>query len=112
MMPNNRGMCSDVWVLVCWRVVGGGVRMSTVMSCVLGSRYICVCGCLCMCAHVCARMCARTCMCMHVCACVGCMCVYMCACVCVWVHICVSAYVVHMSARALGLSSSISETVL
>ena len=47
MMPQNQGMCSDVCVLVCWRVVGGGVRMSTVMSCVLGSRYVCVCGCLC-----------------------------------------------------------------
>ena len=61
MMPNNRSMCSDVCVLVCWSVAGGGVRMSTVMSCVLGSRYICVCGCLCMCVHVCEDFCGWKC---------------------------------------------------
>lgn len=92
---------------------------SSVVETLLGAC-VCVCMCtrVCMYVHACVHVWARVCACMHVyvharvCMCGVYACIYMCAYVCVWVRICVSAYVVHMSARALGLSSSISETVL
>ena len=92
-MPKNQGMCSDMCVLVCWHAMGGGVRMSTVMNCVLGSRYVCVCGCLCVCAFMCTVLwmeafCDRhePCVRAEVCKCEKIICICGCGwkCECVW----------------------------